>query len=66
MDDELHFGMLGGSKDRDDVGDEIEKSDALPTGRRRRGATTELERFDLGNSDLGEYEGGERRRCGCG
>ena len=30
-DDELHFRMPGGSEDYDDVGDEIDKSDVIPT-----------------------------------
>jgi len=53
-DDELHFGMPGGSRDFEDEGD---KSDAIPTASRRRRAATELERFDLGTSDVNGYEG---------
>ena len=53
-DDELHFGMPGGSGDFEDEGDE---SDAIPTASRRRRAATELERFDLGTSDVDGYEG---------
>ena len=53
-DDELHFGMPGGSGDFEDEGD---KSDAIPTASRRRRAATELERFDLGSSDVDGYEG---------
>jgi len=53
-DDELHFGMPGGSGDFKDEGDE---SDAIPTASRRRRAATELERFDLGTSDVDGYEG---------
>jgi hypothetical protein len=53
-DDELHFGMPGGSGDFKDEGDE---SDAIPTASQRRRAATELERFDLGTSDVGGYEG---------
>jgi hypothetical protein len=30
-DNELHFGILGGSEDYDDEGDEIDESDAIPT-----------------------------------
>jgi hypothetical protein len=54
MDDELHFGMPGGSRDLEDEDDE---SDAIPTASRRRRAATELERFDLGTSDVDGYEG---------
>jgi len=53
-DDELHFGMPGGSGDFEDEGDE---SDAIPTASRRRRAATELERFDLGTSDVDGYYG---------
>ena len=53
-DDELHFGMPGGSGDFEDEGDE---SDAITTANRRRRAATELERFDLGTSDVDGYEG---------
>jgi hypothetical protein len=53
-DDELQFGMPGGSGDFQDEGDE---SDAIPTARRRRQAATELERFDQGTSDVDGYEG---------
>jgi hypothetical protein len=53
-DDELHFGMPGGSGDFEDEGGE---SDAIPTASQRRRATTELERFDLGTSDVDGYEG---------
>jgi len=53
-DDELHFGMLGSSGHFKDEGD---KSDAIPTASLRRRAVTELERFDLGTSDVDGYEG---------
>jgi hypothetical protein len=53
-DDELHFGMPGGSRDFEDEGDE---SDAIPTASRRRRAATELQRFDLVTSDVNGYEG---------
>jgi hypothetical protein len=56
-DDELHFGMPGGCEDYDNEGDEIDESDAIPTASRRRRAATELERFDLGTSDVDGYEG---------
>jgi len=54
MDNKLHFGMPGGSGYSEDEGDE---SDAIPTANRRRRAATELERFDLGTSDVDGYEG---------
>jgi hypothetical protein len=54
MDDELHFGMPGGSGDFKVEGDE---SDAIPTTSQRRLAATDLEMFDLGNSDVDGYEG---------
>jgi hypothetical protein len=53
-DDELHFGMPGGSGVFEDEGDE---SDVIPTASWRRRAETELERFDLGTSDVDGYEG---------
>jgi hypothetical protein len=53
-DDELHFGMHWGSGDFEDEGDE---SDAIHTTSRRRRAAKELERFDLGTSDVDGYEG---------
>ena len=53
-DDELHFGMPGGSGDFEDKGDE---SDGIPTASRRRRPATELERLDLGTSDVDGYEG---------
>jgi len=52
--DELHFGMPGGSGDFEDEGDE---SDAIPTASQRQRAATELERFDLGTSGVDGYEG---------
>jgi len=47
-------GCQGGSGDFEDEGDE---SDAIPTASRRGRAATELERFDLGTSDVDGYEG---------
>jgi len=49
--------MPGGCEDHDDERDEIDESDAIPTASRRRRAATELERFDLGTSDVDGYEG---------
>jgi hypothetical protein len=45
-DEELHFGMPGGSGDYEDEGDESYNQDAIPTTSRRRCPGTELERFD--------------------
>jgi len=56
-DDELHFGMPGGSGDFEDEGDERDERDAIPTASRRRRPATELKRFDLGTSDVDGYEG---------
>jgi hypothetical protein len=55
--DELHFGMPGGSGDYEDEGDASNDHDAIPTASRRRRPATELERYDLGTSDLDGYEG---------
>jgi len=56
-DDELHFGMPAGSGDFEDEGDECDDRDAIPTASRRRRPATELERFDMGTSDVDGYEG---------
>jgi len=53
-DDEVHFGMPGGSGDFEDEGDE---SDTIPTASRQQRTATELERFDLGTSDVDGYDG---------
>jgi hypothetical protein len=53
-DDELHFGMPRGSEDFEE---ECDERDAIPTAWRRRLAATELERFELGTSDVDGYEG---------
>jgi len=57
MDDKLHFGMPQGSGDHQDNGDENDVRDAIPTASVRRQPVTELERFDLGTSDVDRYEG---------
>jgi hypothetical protein len=59
MDHEPLFGMPGGCEADDDEGDEINKSDAIPTTTRRRRATTEIERFHLGTGDVDVYEGAD-------
>jgi len=58
-DDQLHFGMAWGSGDHDEEGDECDECDAIPTTSQRRWPTTELERFDLGTSDVDGYEGND-------
>ena len=57
MDDELHFGMPGASRDYEDECDESDERDANPTASRRRRPATQLERFDLGTSDDDGFEG---------
>jgi hypothetical protein len=49
--------MAGGSGDYQVEGDESDDHDAIPTTSRRRQPVTELERFDLGNSDVDGYAG---------
>jgi len=56
-DDELHFGMPGGSGNYEDEGDGSDDLDAIPTASRRRRPATELERFDLGTSHVDGYKG---------
>jgi len=56
-DDEMHFGMPGGSGDYEDEGNESEERDAIPTASQGWRAATELERFDRGTSDVDGYEG---------
>jgi len=55
--DELHFGVPGGSGDYEDEGNESDVGDAIPTASRRQRPATELERFDLGTSDVDGFEG---------
>jgi hypothetical protein len=55
--DELHFGMPGGSRDHEDEGEVSDDRAAVPTTSRRGRPATELERFDLGTSDVDGYEG---------
>jgi hypothetical protein len=56
-DDNLDFGMPGGSGDYEDEGDQSDMCDAIPTASQRRGPAAELERFDLGISNIDGYEG---------
>jgi len=57
LDDEQHFGMPGGGRDYEHEGDESDARDAIPTASRLWRPSTELERFDLGTSDVDGYEG---------
>jgi len=57
MHEELHFGMPGANGDNEDEGDESDVRDAIPTASQRQRPMTELERFDLGTSDVDGYEG---------
>jgi hypothetical protein len=56
-DDELHFGMRGDSGDHEDDGDESDEHDAILNASHRGRAVTELEKVDLGTSDVDEYLG---------
>jgi len=56
-DDELHFGMPGGSGDHEVDGDKSDEHGAIPTASRQRRPASELERFDQGTSDVDGYEG---------
>ena len=56
-DDELHVGLPRGSDDNEDLGDEWDMHDAIPTASRRRQPLTVLERCDLGTTDVERYEG---------
>jgi len=58
-DDELHLGMPGGCRDYNEQGDEIDESDGIHFASGRRWATSELERFNLGTSDVDRYEGND-------
>ena len=55
-DDELHFGMPGGSGNYEEEGDERDLRDGIPPQSQRRCPATELERFDHGSSDFHGYE----------
>jgi len=51
--------MPGGSGEYEDEGDKSDERDAIPTASQRRRPVTELERFDLGISDVDGYEGND-------
>jgi hypothetical protein len=55
-DDEPNFVMHG---DYEDERGGIGECNAIPTASRRRRPATELERFDLGSSDVNRYEGAD-------
>jgi len=55
-DDELHFRMPVSSDNYDNEGDKIDENNDIPTASRRQQAAAELERFDLGTSDIDRYE----------
>ena len=57
MDDELHFGMPGGSGNYEDEGDKSDERNAIPTASWRRQAATKLEMLDQGTSAVDGYEG---------
>jgi len=56
MNDELHFGMPGGSGDHKYKGDKGDEHDAIPNASWRRQPVTERETFDLEASDVDSYE----------
>jgi len=56
-DNNLHFGMPGCSRAYKDEGDESGDRDTIFTASRRQWALTELERFDLGTSEVDRYTG---------
>jgi len=56
-DNELHFGMPGGSDDYEADGDGREEADPIHTVSRQRWPATELERFFQETSDVERYVG---------
>jgi len=57
MVDKLHFWIPLGSRDYVDEGDKSDERDAIPTAHWQQRPVTELERNDLGTSDVDGYEG---------
>jgi len=51
--------MPGGSGDYEYEADKSDERDAFHTASRRRRPATELERFDLGTTDVDGYEGND-------
>jgi hypothetical protein len=49
--------MPAGGENYHSEGEGIAESDVIPTTRWHRMATTELERFDIGTSDINRYKG---------
>ena len=58
-DAELGFGWPGCSEHYNDRGGKIEESDDIPNTSQRQQATTELEGFTLGTSDINRYQGND-------
>jgi hypothetical protein len=52
----VHSGITGGSGEYEHDCDETVECDAIPTASQRRWPTTELERFDLGTSNVNGYQ----------
>ena len=57
MHDELPFGIAGGSGNYEAEGDESDECDGIPSDSLQQPPATDLERFDLGTSDVEWYEG---------
>jgi hypothetical protein len=55
--DQLHFGMPGGSGDDEEEAEASDVCDAIPTISLQRWPATEFERFNLGSCDFDGYEG---------
>jgi hypothetical protein len=63
MEDQQHFGMPWGSGDYQDKGDESDVCNVISSACQRQWPMTELQRFDLGNSNVNEYEGKDRNKA---
>jgi len=57
MEEELDPGISWGSGDSEDQGDETYKCNTIPTASPQWRATTQLERLDLGTTDVDAYKG---------
>ena len=57
MDEELHIGMLEGSGNHEEEGDESDEHDSFPTANPSQWPTTELVRIDQGTSGYDGCEG---------
>jgi hypothetical protein len=58
-DDKLQFGMAGCWEEYKNEGDKINQVDAIPTARWRCRATTQLDIFNLGTSDVDRHDGND-------